>query len=171
MAVILMFSILFSTVLSPIWPLGINPLPGEPYLIVNKKNNQLAYFENNKIVKTVSVATGKSTDLTPEGKFTIVVKAKEPYYRKKDIPGGSPENPLGSRWIGFDAEGTDGRTFGLHGNNNPDSIGRYVTAGCVRLFEEDIQWLFDHIPIGTKVHIIQSDKDFITLGKEYGALQ
>jgi lipoprotein-anchoring transpeptidase ErfK/SrfK len=158
-------------VISPIWPLGENPTPGDPYIIVNKTKNELAYIEDNKITLIVPVATGKSENLTPEGEFNIIVKAKEPYYRKKDIPGGHKDNPLGSRWIGFDAEGTDGRIYGLHGTNNPDSIGKYITAGCVRLHDRDVKWLFDQIPLGTKVLITRSNQDFYSIARQQGAIK
>ncbi len=44
--------------------------------------------------KVFPVATGKTNELTPEGTFDIVMKAKDPYYIAKDIPGGSLKNPL-----------------------------------------------------------------------------
>lgn len=156
----------FIFVVSPIWPLGINPLPGDPYVIVNKSDNSYAYIHEGVIERKGKVATGKLQGLTPEGEFTIVVKAKDPYYRKKDIPGGDPDNPLGSRWIGFDAEGTDGRIYGLHGTNNPKVIGHYVTAGCVRFYEEDIQWLFDHVPLGTKVLVVDRPQSIEHIARE-----
>src|SRR4051812_27410725 len=103
---------------SPIWPLGPNPLPGDTFIIINKKTNEMAFIDENRVQTVLSVATGKSEDLTPEGVFTVTVKAAQPYYRKKNIPGGHAENPLGSRWIGFDAKATDGRVYGLHGTND-----------------------------------------------------
>ncbi|MGM7701872.1 L,D-transpeptidase [Pseudalkalibacillus sp. Hm43] len=166
MASFTLFLASFLFVASPIWPLGLNPLPGDPYVIVNKADNTYAYIDDGKIEREGQVATGRFNGLTPEGEFTIVVKAKDPYYRKKDIPGGDPENPLGSRWIGFDAEGTDGRIYGLHGTNNPEVIGKFITAGCVRFYENDIQWLFDHVPLGTKVLIVDHDTSFEELAKE-----
>lgn len=80
--------------ISPILPLGENPLPGDPYVIVNKRTNELAVILDNKVEGVYSVATGKTDDLTPEGEFTVTVKAENPYYRKKNIEGGSPDNPL-----------------------------------------------------------------------------
>ncbi|TCP31809.1 L,D-transpeptidase-like protein [Scopulibacillus darangshiensis] len=156
--------------LSPVWPLGENPVPGSPFIIVNKARHELVFINDNDIVMKVPVATGKTKELTPEGLFTVIVKAKEPYYRKKNIPGGDPDNPLGSRWIGFDARGTNGRIYGVHGNNNPDSIGKDVSAGCIRMQEEAIQRLFDLVPAGTKILIVDSDQSFQTLGRQYNAL-
>jgi lipoprotein-anchoring transpeptidase ErfK/SrfK len=157
-------------VTSPIWPLGKNPLPGEPFLIVNKANNQMAFIVNKKIENTFNVGTGKTTNLTPEGLFNVTVKAENPYYRKKNIPGGDPRNPLGTRWIGFDAEGTDGRIYGIHGTNQPSSIGKYVSNGCIRMLNSQVETLYEKVPIGTKVYVVKSNKSFQELGKEQGAL-
>jgi lipoprotein-anchoring transpeptidase ErfK/SrfK len=164
------FSAFFLTfILSPIWPLGPNPLPGDPFIIVNKQTNQLAFVNDNRVQTIVSVATGRTEELTPEGVFTITVKAKDPYYRKKDIQGGSPDNPLGSRWIGFDAQGTDGRIYGIHGTNQPESIGKYVSNGCIRLQNEAIESLFEYIPLGTKIVVIKTNNSFEEIAKEYQA--
>ncbi|KZE66348.1 L,D-transpeptidase [Fictibacillus phosphorivorans] len=153
-------SIAFILLFSPLWPIGNAEKLGDPYVIVNKTSNRLALIEEGKIKEVYKVATGKSKELTPEGEFTVTVKAIDPYYRKKDIPGGDKTNPLGSRWIGFDAQNTDGRTFGVHGNNNPAAIGRFVTAGCIRMYEKDVQELYRLLKIGTKIKVIQSHKSF-----------
>lgn len=157
--------------LPPFWPIGDNPQVGAPYVIVNKLTNQLAFIDDGKIQQIYPVATGKSVELTPEGEFTVTVKAIDPYYRKKNIPGGAPNNPLGSRWIGFDARGTDGRTYGIHGNHQPSSIGSYITEGCIRMYEQDVQELYEHVPLGTKVLIVSSKKSFAELARAHGAIQ
>ncbi|WP_419956202.1 L,D-transpeptidase [Neobacillus niacini] len=163
--------ILFAFFISPIWPLGPNPLPGDPFVIVNKQTNELAFVDENKVQTVVSVGTGKTKELTPEGLFTITVKAEDPYYRRKDIPGGDPKNPLGSRWIGFDAEETDGRIYGVHGTNQPASIGRYVSQGCIRTQNEVISSLYPIIPLGTKILVTSTSKSFEQLAKEYRAIK
>lgn len=156
---------------SPIWPLGQNPLPGDPFLIVNKKTNELAYIHEGIVKETYQVATGKSEELTPVGLFTVTVKAVDPYYRKKNIPGGADENPLGTRWIGFDAEKTDGRIYGIHGTNRPDLIGEYVSNGCIRMRNQDVETMFNKIPLGTKVLIVNERSSFEELGKQHGAIR
>ncbi len=161
----------FFLFLSPLWPLGDNPRVGDPMIIVNKQTNQLAFIRHGKIERIYRVATGKTNALTPEGLFTVTVKAINPYYRKKNIPGGAPNNPLGTRWIGFDARGTDGRTYGIHGTNRPSSIGRYITEGCVRMHNRDVEALYPNVPIGTKVAIVKTNESFQQLGKKYGALK
>ncbi|WP_121662704.1 L,D-transpeptidase [Metabacillus litoralis] len=155
---------------SPFWPLGDNPIPGDPFIIINKQTNELAFINDNEIKEIHHVATGKTKELTPEGKFTITVKAVDPYYRKKDIPGGDPKNPLGTRWIGFDAEDTDGRTFGIHGTNNKDSIGHYVTQGCVRMQNEEVETFYKKVPLGTKVLITNTEESFENLAIKHGAI-
>lgn len=162
---------LFLMFLSPLWPLGHNPVVGDPYVIINKQSNELAYIDNGQIVKVFDVATGKNEELTPEGEFTITVKAADPYYRKKNIQGGDPKNPLGTRWIGFDAENSDGRTYGIHGTNNEDSIGTFVTQGCVRMYNEEVEILFEHLPIGTKVFITKNNKSFEEIAAQKGAMK
>ncbi|SDY57639.1 L,D-transpeptidase catalytic domain [Evansella caseinilytica] len=157
-------------VVSPIWPLGENPLVGDPYIIINKKTNELAYILEGEVKQIYEVATGKDDGKTPEGEHTVIVKAVNPYYRKLDIQGGDENNPLGTRWIGLDAKDTDGRIFGIHGTNDPRSIGKYVTLGCVRMKNDDAEILFDEVPLGMKVLITSSDKSFEELGKTYGAI-
>lgn len=142
----------------------------KPFIIINKTVNQLAFIRNGKIEAVYPVATGVNTLLTPEGLFTVTVKAKNPYYRKKNIPGGTPNNPLGTRWIGFNAKGTDGRVYGIHGTNNPSLIGKYVSQGCVRMYNQDVEQLYEKVPIGTKVVIVRSNEPFVAIGKRYGAL-
>ncbi|WP_066399399.1 MULTISPECIES: L,D-transpeptidase [Cytobacillus] len=158
-------------VISPLWPLGPNPMPGDPFVIVNKKTNEVAFIHENRVQTVISAATGKTEDLTPEGLFTIIVKAKNPYYRKKDIEGGDPANPLGTRWIGFDAKDTDGRIYGIHGTNTPESIGKYVSQGCIRLQNEAIESLYEIIPIGTKIVVTSTEDDYEQIGREYGAIK
>lgn len=156
---------------SPIWPIGQNPISGDPFLIVNVSNKTLTYITDEQIQETYPVAIGKDGDETPQGLFQIIVKAENPYYRKLDIEGGAPNNPLGTRWIGFDANETDGRIYGIHGTNRPDSIGHAVTAGCVRLDNEDVEELYQKVPLGTRLLITDRlDKDVLELAKEYGAV-
>lgn len=144
---------------------------GAPFLIVNKAVNKLAFINNSKVQEIFSVGTGKSKELTPEGLFTVKVKAVNPYYRKKNIPGGDPRNPLGTRWIGFDAKNTDGRIYGIHGTNQPYSVGQYISNGCVRLNNSDIERLYPLIPVGTKILIVTSQDDFLSLAKRYGSIK
>lgn len=169
MNLLVSFLIAFTTI-SPVWPIGPNPLPGDPFVIVNKQTNEVAFIDDGIVQEVYKAATGKNAELTPEGMFTVTVKAINPYYRKKDIQGGAPNNPLGTRWIGFDALDTDGRTYGIHGTNQPWSIGLYISEGCIRLNNEDVEKLFDNVPIGTKVFITNQSSSFEQIAKEKRAI-
>lgn len=155
---------------TPLWPFDSAILPGDSFVIINKKTNELAYFDKGSIQLQTKVATGKTDELTPEGVFKLVVKAKNPVYRKLNIPGNDPRNPLGSRWLGFNARGTDGRIYGIHGTNNPDSIGKYISEGCIRMDKEPLEFLYEKIKIGTIIIIVHSDASFEELAKQYGGI-
>lgn len=130
------------------------------FIIINKRTNTLAFYQDGKLVRTFSVATGRTRALTPEGKFRIVNKiVNRPYYTE-NIPGGDPRNPLGNRWLGLEARGTYGTTYGIHGNNNENSIGRYVSSGCVRMHNAEVQWLFGRVNNFTPVVITYSSSSF-----------
>lgn len=137
-------------------------------IIINKANNQLAYYENDKLVKVFPVATGKKASYTPEGKFKIVTKiVNRPYY-KGNIRGGDPKNPLGKRWLGINARNTPGNTYAIHGNNDSNSIGKYISAGCIRMYNEDVQWLYDEVRMNTVVLIASSNKPFSSIAAQNG---
>ncbi|WP_082190908.1 L,D-transpeptidase family protein [Peribacillus loiseleuriae] len=133
---------------------------GDQFIIINKSINELAFYENGELVRTFPVATGKTNSLTPEGVFPIVNKIKNRPYYTNGIPGGDARNPLGDRWLGLNARGTYGTTYAIHGNNNSNSIGKYVSAGCVRMRNDDIHWLFDRVKVHTNVLIVNSSKSF-----------
>ena len=139
-------------------------------IIINKKTNTLAFYDSGKLVKTFRVATGKSRSLTPEGTFRIVTMIKNRPYYKQNIPGGDPRNPLGDRWLGLEVGGTYGTTYAIHGNSNESSIGKYVSAGCVRMHNQEVRWLFDQVQKFTPVVITYSASGFdeIALANGYG---
>ncbi|WP_177344654.1 L,D-transpeptidase family protein [Evansella clarkii] len=150
------------------WSLPSVSAASDQLIIINKSNNQLAFYENGKFVRSFQVATGRSQNLTPEGKFKIVNRiVNRPYY-KENIPGGDPRNPLGNRWLGINARGTNGNTYAIHGNNNPASIGTYASAGCVRMHNEEVRWLFDKVKVNTPVVITSSSSSFESIAKSNG---
>lgn len=133
-----------------------------------QKTNKLAYYSDGKLVKIFPVATGKTKSLTPEGSFKMVVKIKNrPYYKDK-IPGGDPANPLGDRWLGLEVNDTYGTTYAIHGNNNESSIGKYVSAGCIRMHNDDIHWLYPKIAKNTRVIITTSGLEMAGIAEKNG---
>lgn len=123
------------------------------YLEIDKATNRLHVYLNDHIIYTFRVATGKEKSQTPSGTFKIITKIKEPWYIPKKIPGNDPKNPLGTRWIGLSVPNTGGYKYGIHGTNNPSSIGLYISQGCIRMHNKDVEWLFEHIPLKTTVII------------------
>ncbi len=119
-------------------------------IVVDKSQNTLTLFSGEEIIKVYTVSTGKSNS-TPVGTFKIVNKLINPPWHsaKGVIPPDSPENVLGTRWLGIDKAG-----YGIHGTDKPDSIGYQSTEGCIRMYNADVEELYTIVPRGTKVVII-----------------
>ncbi len=113
----------------------IAPSPIE--IIVNIGAKRLTVYKNGSIFREYIVATGKEDTPTPVGVFEVV--------NKEIDPGG----PYGTRWLGLSAKG-----YGIHGTNNPASIGTAASNGCIRMYNEDIEALFDITAVGTPVRIL-----------------
>lgn len=118
---------------------------------IEKETNQLILYKDGVVQKVYPVATGRTPEKTPEGKFEIITKFVKPGW--KSVPGGVPENPLGERWLGFRVNGDEGRTYGIHGTNDPSSIGSYASSGCIRMYNHDVIELYNIVPMGTPVQI------------------
>lgn len=106
-------------------------------ITVNTKSRILTLYRNNKWVKSYPVAVGRLSTPTPKGTFKIINRAVN--------PGGV----YGVRWLGLNKKG-----YGIHGTNNPYSIGKAVSNGCIRMYNEDVLELANTAPIGTVVKII-----------------
>ncbi len=119
-------------------------------ILADKSQNILILKSNEEVVKTYRVSTG-SNNCTPVGTFKIVNKLANPPWFKAGavVPPESPENVLGSRWLGFDISG-----YGIHGTIEPQTIGQQITQGCVRMLNKDVEELYSMVPVGTEVEII-----------------
>ena len=126
-------------------------------ILVSKKNNLLDLLLNGQLFKRYPVGTGKFGK-TPASDFFIYDKIIEPpWTRPADnrlIEYGDPENVLGTRWMALrSAENTSLKGFGIHGTWERDSIGAQSSAGCIRMFNEDVEELFDIVPRKSRVRI------------------
>lgn len=123
---------------------------GQFNIFVDKSQNILVLKDGSEIVKVYVVATGENNS-TPVGTFKIVNKLENPVWFNKGmvVPPESPANVLGTRWLGFDIEG-----YGIHGTIEPQAIGKQVTAGCVRMVNEQVEELYSIVPVGTEVTIV-----------------
>ncbi|MCX5716395.1 MAG: L,D-transpeptidase family protein [Candidatus Omnitrophica bacterium] len=119
-------------------------------ILVDKSQNTLTLKANDDIFKIYTVATGLDNS-TPIGTFTIVTKEVNPTWYKSGaiVPPGSPKNILGTRWMGISLPG-----YGIHGTTEPESIGKQVTAGCVRMLNNEVEELYTIVPSGTEVTIV-----------------
>jgi len=142
--------------------------PNEQILIINKNVNKLAFYDHGVLVKSFPVATGRDSSLTPEGTYEITKLVRNMPYYKTNIAGGDPNNPLGDRWIGLNVPGTQGYTYGIHGTNMEWTIGTYASSGCVRMYNEEVRWLYDKLYYGAKVVILRSDLTFDEIAENNG---
>ncbi|HEY8029580.1 MAG TPA: L,D-transpeptidase family protein [Gaiellaceae bacterium] len=129
-------------------------------IVIRRGSNLLTLYRGDHYVRQFHVATGQSIYPTPLGSFHIVVKWENPTWYPptqdawakglKPVPPG-PNNPLGTRWMGIDSPGV-----GIHGTDEPASIGYSESHGCIRMLVPDAEWLFGHVTVGTPVFIVAS---------------
>jgi LysM repeat protein len=118
-------------------------IPGlpDPYTIlfsisISLNNKRLSLYRSGQIIKTYPVGIGKMLTQTPAGEFVIV--------NREPNPGG----PYGAMWLSLSKQG-----YGIHGTNDPSSIGKQVSKGCVRMHNRDVLELARQVPNGTRVII------------------
>lgn len=119
-------------------------------ILVYKSQNILILKSGEEIIKTYVVSTGLNNG-TPVGSFKIVNKLPNPTWFKAGavVDASSPENVLGTRWMGFDLPG-----YGIHGTIDPGNLGKQVTQGCVRMANPEVEELYTIVPVGTEVTIV-----------------
>lgn len=131
-----------------------------PTIVVRVDRNRLELYDGFEIVQTWDVATAKPGYTTPAGVWNIWDKRENPtwYNPALDswgaslpavVPGG-PGNPMGTRAIYIDAPGL----IRIHGTTDPSSIGRYASHGCIRMRNEEVEDLFERIPVGAHVVVV-----------------
>jgi lipoprotein-anchoring transpeptidase ErfK/SrfK len=119
------------------------------WVLVSIPDRKLALFENGRVVRIYRVAIGKSSTPSPVGEFKIVNRVTNPtYYHKGQVIAAGKGNPVGSRWMGLSAKG-----YGIHGTNQPNSIGKAASTGCIRVGKKDLEELFTLVDAGDVVQI------------------
>jgi lipoprotein-anchoring transpeptidase ErfK/SrfK len=147
------------------------PPPSSRQLVLDRRRKVLRVIDGQRVLRRYPVAVGMPGWETPVGQFTVIEKRANPIWEHPAsghlLPPG-PENPLGSRWIGFhrDCRGRSGFNgqehlvvkgcveAGFHGTPNRASVGRAVSHGCVRLLDEHAKELFDLVSLGTPVIVL-----------------
>ena len=141
-------------------------------LVLDRKHHQLLVLRDGRMTRRFPAAVGTTGWETPAGRFRVFEKVKEPVWTHPvsgDLVDAESEgNPLGSRWIGFYRDcngrsGWDGEQYldingctvaGFHGTPYRWTVGRAVSHGCVRLYEENVQEVFDFVRVGTQVTVV-----------------
>lgn len=117
------------------------PIPpqGKVSILVDTEKRTLSLLVNDKIYRQFPVAVGKPNTPTPVGEWKIA-------YKGYNWGGG-----FGVRWLGLSVPWG---IYGIHGTNKPWTIGTAASAGCIRMFNEDVLQVFDWVQIGTPVKIV-----------------
>ncbi|OGW84723.1 MAG: hypothetical protein A3A81_08210 [Omnitrophica bacterium RIFCSPLOWO2_01_FULL_45_10b] len=120
-------------------------------IVVDVSENKLKLFSDGELLRTYPMASGKEGHPTPRGSFTIVTKLENPVWYKTGavFPPGSPDNILGTRWLGFSL-----KSYGIHGTTLPETIGTNASEGCLRMYNRDVEELYTVVPLGTAVSIV-----------------
>lgn len=126
-----------------------NPARQGRKVVVSIPDRKLAVIESGRVVKIFSTAVGADESPSPAGTFKIVQRINDPtWYSKGKVIGSGKTNPIGTRWIGLSVKG-----YGIHGTNNPASIGHNVSHGCIRLRNRDVEELFTMVAVGDEVEL------------------
>ena len=130
------------------------PLVDSEWLIIVFRDQQrITLYRHGEPVKSYAVSTGKPETVTPLGWWKIV--------EKRTV---SPAGIYGTRWLGWERWNprtgryewySESPPFGIHGTNEPEKIGSAVSSGCVRLRNADVEELYDLIPSGTYVLVLE----------------
>jgi lipoprotein-anchoring transpeptidase ErfK/SrfK len=131
------------------------------HVVVTRKETMLDIYEGENLLASVPIAPGSSAHPTPPGKWRIVGIASMPTFRWDAgvlnrgvrtekfymLPAG-PRNPVGVAWVGLNKPG-----IGIHGTNNPYSIGTFASHGCMRTANWDISRVSRMLTAGVTVEI------------------
>jgi L,D-transpeptidase ErfK/SrfK len=145
--------------------------PERTYILINFPEMRLYFFEAHKLY-VFPVGIADEGKITPEGTYTIVRKQEKPTWYPppsilaedstlpKVVPPG-PDNPLGDYALYLDRG-----NYLIHGTNKEESVGRRTTHGCFRLYKEHIAFLYQNVPLKTKVFIVYQPFKIAIEGKK-----
>lgn len=129
------------------------------YIVVDRPDFKLYFYQHLKLTRTYSIAVGQAGLETPAGLHHILDKQVDPAWHVPHsswagslagqvIPPG-PGDPLVARWMAIDDQGD-----GIHGTNEPDSIGSAASHGCIRMLVPDVIQLYGMTPLGTPAYVV-----------------
>lgn len=119
-------------------------------IVVSLEDHKLALVEDGQVKKVYTVAVGKASTPSPVGTYTIARRVKNPTYwhNGKVVPSGAG-NPVGTRWMGLSVKG-----YGIHGTNEPRSIGKAASHGCIRMARKDLEEMYELVGVGDTVELV-----------------
>ena len=118
-------------------------------IVVSIPDRMLAVMEAGRVLRVFPTAVGAPKSPSPAGAFRIVVRIPDPtWYTKGRIVPPGKGNPLGTRWLGLSVKG-----YGIHGTNNPASVGHNASHGCIRMRNHDVEQLFEMVSVGDAVEL------------------
>jgi len=124
----------------------------EDCIYINLASRELSLYKKGQRVFEAPIGIGKPATPSPCGTFKILDMHENPVWIDPEDPKKIVEsgwgNPLGLRWMQFWGN------YGIHGTNNPDSIGGYVSNGCIRMYEEDVEELYEQVDVGCNVILV-----------------
>lgn len=157
--------------------LALSRVPGELLrepglqLVLDRHTRQLMVLKDGRLLRRFPAAVGTDGWETPAGRHHVLEMVADPVWQHpgnhRHVPPG-PDNPLGSRWIGFfrDCQGRNGwdgerylqvngcTVAGFHGTPHRWTVGRAVSHGCVRLYDENVRELYALVQVGTPVTVL-----------------
>ncbi len=117
--------------------------------MVSIPDRKLAVLEDGNVIRTFPVAVGASVSPSPTGGFQIIRRVANPtYYHSGVVIPPGPDNPVGTRWVGLNQKG-----YGIHGTNEPGSVGKARSHGCIRMRNRDMEQFFRMVSVGDTVEI------------------
>lgn len=124
-------------------------------VIVDRGSYTLRLYFGDLLIGFYRIGLGQPDNPTPTGHFVVAEKQKNPTWFPKGeppLPFGDPKNPLGTRWISLRQNGAP-TGYGIHGTSDDKAVGAATTQGCVRLYNRDVEELFEVLPEGSAVEI------------------
>lgn len=139
-----------------------NPPTKGKWVVVNKSKKTLTMYNGTAPMYKFPVALGTSATPTPSAKATIQNKHVNPAWggmggKYTPVAADDPLNPLGERWMGLKIPGMNG--YGIHGTIKPNQIGMYVSNGCIRMYNYDVEtFIFPNAYVGMPVWLGTDDE-------------
>ena len=124
-------------------------LHGSISVQVNTTTNTLSLWLKHDWLKSYTVSSGRLvTHETPKGDFEISLKLWDPFDYENSVGPGHADNQFGNLWLSLNVDG-----YGIHGTNDPRSIGSNSSRGCIRMHNQDANEVGRAVVVGSKVTI------------------